>query len=261
MVSALGTTTLSIFLSAILLIGSFAFQIIPKYCQGREQGITMKQVFKESFRQSFLITIIFYIICVFFLFSWETVNFIYHDHKSLLNRISVLKTIKDTPVNDCQLSIDLGDSTVFRRYFSPDKSTPKLGSSVWYAASISTKSNKLDSCSLVLTNIEKDRTSILSRPVNLLVSLTSQNTKERDEWQRVREVPVFFDVLFSFKTSKDLGISARNYKSAIDGNLTAGEYTFSLQAQCENCKSQVRKFKVKYHGGTDISVSPMPSVP
>ncbi len=76
MVSALGTTTVGIVFSILILILSYFTQILYKYRQERETGMTIKEAFAKGFVKSVLLTVGVYLVCVliFYLLS------LYHIH-------------------------------------------------------------------------------------------------------------------------------------------------------------------------------------
>lgn len=96
MVSSLGTTTLAIVYSVIVLTISFSVQILFKYSQRRKQKVTFKKVLGEGLGKSVLVTISVYVIAGLLLFSWHIVSFIYKDHEALKSQINTLGQEKDS---------------------------------------------------------------------------------------------------------------------------------------------------------------------
>ncbi len=94
LVTALGTTTLSIFLfSFVVPILIFIARLVINWRQGRKTGVTMKKIVTRSLRswQTFIPTGI-YLLAWFGLLGWSLSTTAYRDHQALLARIRQLRT-------------------------------------------------------------------------------------------------------------------------------------------------------------------------
>lgn len=92
LISALGTTTLSICLfSFIIPIFIFIITLVFNYREHRKEGIEIAQLIKNSLLSwQTIIPSLIYIIAWISLFVWGLTSTIYNDHKSLIDRINQL---------------------------------------------------------------------------------------------------------------------------------------------------------------------------
>jgi len=92
LISALGTTTLSICLfSFIIPILIFIITLVFNYREHRKEGIEIAQLIKNSLLSwQTIIPSLIYIIAWISLFVWGLTSTIYNDHKSLIDRINQL---------------------------------------------------------------------------------------------------------------------------------------------------------------------------
>ncbi len=102
LVSALGTTTLSIFLFSFAIpVLIFLATLVINWLQGRKSGIPMKKIIKGSLLSwQTIIPSAIYLLAWILLLSWALTMTAYKDHKALLSRVHDLKQeLKEKKIN------------------------------------------------------------------------------------------------------------------------------------------------------------------